>query len=197
MQWNVLSGAMVHQGHIAMEPTSEAASAARYSVNMHDERAGFCMAFTGSSREAGTIVDASHSFDDDEPVVKRCWTDAAPKFVKAGRIIRATRQLAHYKSAPYCPQANGRAERFNRLMIEGARCLLLQSGFGETRWLLAIVLFCMNFDAFYRGPDGLTFMDTMIRTSHKFRPYTFGAFVFVHPTDAPYPGRQTRDSLAF
>ena len=54
---------MVDLDHIAMKSKSEAAGAARYSLSMHDERTGFCMAFPGNSREAGTIVDASHSFD--------------------------------------------------------------------------------------------------------------------------------------
>ena len=74
---------MVRMDHIAMESASEAARAARYSLNMHNDRTGFCMAFPGNSREAGTIVDASHYFDDDVPVVRRWWTDAAPEFAKA------------------------------------------------------------------------------------------------------------------
>ena len=108
-----------------MESTSEAARAARYSLNMHDERTGFCMAFPGNSCAAGTSVDASHYFKDDAPVVRRLWADAAPEFAKAAGTIRALRQFAHYKSAPYRPQANGRAERFNRIMIEGTRCFLV------------------------------------------------------------------------
>ena len=121
-------GAMVHLDNIAMESRWEAAKAVRYSLNMHDEQAGFCMAYPSNNHETDSIMDASHSFDDDAPVVRRWWTDAAPEFAKAARTIRAQRPLAHYKSAPYPPQANGRAEHFNRLLVEGTRCSLLESG---------------------------------------------------------------------
>ena len=86
-------------------------------------------------------MDASHSFDDDDaPVVRRWWADAAPQFAKAAQTIRTQRPLAHYKSAPYRPQANGRAENFNRLLVEGTRCSVLKSGLGERRWPLALFI---------------------------------------------------------
>ena len=65
-------------------------------------------------------MDAVHRFDNDVPAVRRGWTDAAPEVAFAAQTIRATRPLAHYTSAPHRPQANGRAERVNRLLIEGA-----------------------------------------------------------------------------
>ena len=46
-----------------------------------------------------------------------------PEFANAAGRIRSLRPLAHYKKAT---QANGRAERYNRLMIEGTRYFLLQ-----------------------------------------------------------------------
>ena len=75
--------AMIHLDHIAMGPKSEAVKAARYSLNIHNEQSSFCMAYSNDFREAGTIADASHSFDDDEPVVMRWWTDAVPEFAKS------------------------------------------------------------------------------------------------------------------
>ena len=161
-----------------MKQKSEASKAARYSLNMHDERTSFCTAYPGNCREHGSIVDAAHSFDDDIPVVRRWWTDAAPEFAKAARTIRSIRPLAHYKSAPYRLQANGRAERFNRFLVEGTRCFLIQSGLGERWWPLAIVLFCMNFNALYRSPDGLSPWIRRFGVPHEFRPYPFGALVF-------------------
>ena len=134
-------GAMVHLDHTAMEPKSEAARAARYTLNIRDKRASFCVAYPSNTRDTDTIMDASYLFDDDSPVIRRWWTDAAPEFAKAARTIRTIGPLAHYKSAPYRPQAKGRAERFNRLMIEWTRCFLLQFGLGERWWPLAIVLF--------------------------------------------------------
>ena len=124
-------GAMAHFDTVAMELKSEASQAARYCLNIHDERATFCMAYPSHKRDAGSVVDAMHRFDDDIQVIKRWWTDAAPEFLSAPGRIRAQRPLAHYMSAPYRPQANGRAERFNSLMIEGTRRFLLQAGLGE------------------------------------------------------------------
>ena len=76
-------------------------------------------------------MDAMHQSDDDIPVIRRWWTDAALEFMPAAGRIRAQRPLAHYMSASYRPQANGRAERFNRPMIEGTRWFFLQAGLGE------------------------------------------------------------------
>ena len=62
---------MIHMDHIAMEPKSEASEAARYSLNIHDEKTGSCMAYPSHKREAEAVVDAVHRFDDDEPAVRR------------------------------------------------------------------------------------------------------------------------------
>ena len=114
-------GAVVYLDTIAMEPNSEASQAARYSLNVHDAKASFGMAFPFHKRATESVVDAMHRFDDDTPVIRRWWTDAASEFANAAGRIRSLRPLAHYKSDPYRPQANGRAERYNRLMIEGTR----------------------------------------------------------------------------
>ena len=57
---------MVHVDTIAMEPNSDASQAARYCLNVHDERASFRMAFPSHKRDAGSVVDAMHRFDDDD-----------------------------------------------------------------------------------------------------------------------------------
>ena len=132
-----------------MEQHFKASQAVRYCLNVLDERTSFRMAFPSHKRDAGSVVDAMHRFDDDIPVIRRRWTDAAPEFISAAGRIRALRPLAHYMNALYRPQANGRAERFNRLMIEGTKCFLLQAGLGERWWPLAIKLWCMNCYALY------------------------------------------------
>ena len=118
---------MVHMDTIAMEPNSEASQVARYSLNVLDEKTSFCMAFPFHKRDTESVVNAMHQFDGDTPVIICCWTDAAPEFATAAGRIRSLGLLVHYKSAPYRPQANGRAERYNRLMIEGTRCFFLQA----------------------------------------------------------------------
>ena len=62
---------MAHLDHIAMEPNSEASRAARYSLNLHNEKTSFCMAFPSHTRETEAVVDAMHQFDADIPVVRR------------------------------------------------------------------------------------------------------------------------------
>ena len=86
----------------------------------------------------------------------------------------------------------GRAERYNRLMIEGTKCFLLQSGLGERWWPLAIMLFCMNYNALFEGPDGLALWMRRFGVKHEFRPYPFGAFVLcIHLSESPCPGAKT------
>ena len=175
-------GAMVHLDTIAMEPNSEASQAARYCLNVHDERTSFRMAFPSHKRDAGSVVDAMHRFDDDCKVIRHRWTDAAHEFISATGRIRAQRPLAHYMSAPYRPQASGRAERSNRLMIEGTRCFLLQAAFGERWWPLAIKLWCMNYNALHQGPDGFTPWQRRFGMGYEFKAYRFGAFaLYTHP----------------
>ena len=82
-------GAMVHLDNLAMESKSEAAKAALYFLKLHDEQTSFCMAYPSNCRETDSILDASNSFDNDVPVVRRWWTDAAPESAKAARTIRA------------------------------------------------------------------------------------------------------------
>ena len=153
----------------------------------------FCMAYPWNSRETYSIMDASHSFDNDVPVVTRRWTDAAPEFAKAARTIRAQRPFVHYKSAPYSQQVNGRAEHFKRFLIEGTRCSLLQSRLGERWWPLAIVLYCVELQcSLYRVKDGRTQWIRRFNQPYEFQPYPFGALVFyVNPSDSHHPGSES------
>ena len=108
-------GAMLHMAHIQMEIGSQASQAARYCLNVHDEKTNFFMAFPSHSRSAEAVLDAVHRFDDANPTIRRWCSDSAPEFSAAARTIRTTRPLAHYRSTPYRPQANGRAERKDRI----------------------------------------------------------------------------------
>ena len=96
-------GAMLHMDHIQMETGSEASRAARYCLNVHDEKTYFFIAFPSHSRLAEGVLDAVHRFDDANPTIRRWWTDSAPEFSAAARTIPTTRPLAHYRSTPYRP----------------------------------------------------------------------------------------------
>ena len=54
----------------------------------------------------------------------------------------------------------------------------------------------MNFNAFYRGPNGITPWIRRFGKPHEYRPYPFGALVlYVHPKDSPFPGPKNKDGL--
>ena len=146
------------------------------------------MAFPSHSRSAEAVLDAVHRFDDANPTIRRWWSDSAPEFSSAARTIRTTRPLAHYRSTPYRPQANGKAERKNRLAIAGARCLLLQSGLSERWWPLAICCWAAMYNATFRGMHGLTPWHRRFNSEPEYQIYPFGALVlYQHPSDAPVP----------
>ncbi|CAD7000953.1 unnamed protein product [Ceratitis capitata] len=64
---------------------------------------------------------------------------AFDKYLKEEGIVR---QL----TVPYTPQQNGVAERFNRTLIEMARCMIVSSAADESLWAEAV-----NFAAYLRN----------------------------------------------
>ncbi len=55
--------------------------------------------------------------------------------------------IKHELTIPYTPEQNGKAERFNRTLIEGIRCLLHQSQLSVKWWgeAAATVSFLLNY----------------------------------------------------
>ena len=132
-------GACVHMDFIVMDRNSAASKSAREALLATDEKTRFLGAFPGNDRTAEAIVDNVHQYEGPDLKIRRWWTDSAPEFKKASRIIRSQRPLAHYTSIPYRHQSNGIAERSNRLVEEGTRTILVASGFNGTWWVLAMV----------------------------------------------------------
>ena len=58
-------------------------------------------------------------------------TDRFDKFFK-------TNSIQHQRTTPYTPQQNGVAERFNRTLIEKARCLLHDADLHKQYWSEAV-----------------------------------------------------------
>ena len=55
------------------------------------------------------------------------------------------------------------------------------------------VLFCMNFNALFKGPDGLTPWRRRFGIAYEFRPYRFGALVvYTHPPESLLPGAKAK-----
>ena len=69
-------GAIVHSDTIGMAPNSKASQAVRFSLNVHDEKTSFCMAFMSRKSDAESVMDAMHRFDDDVPVARRWGTSS-------------------------------------------------------------------------------------------------------------------------
>ena len=54
-----------------MESKSEASCAARYCLNITNEKTDFFMAYPSQTKDAEAVVDAVHRFDDAQPEVRR------------------------------------------------------------------------------------------------------------------------------
>lgn len=124
---------------------------------------------------------AFQAFEGHELAVRRWWTDRAPEFAAAAKTIAASRPLAHYQSIPHRPQANGIAERSNRLIVEGTRCLLQQAGLGEEWWPLAACHWAACFNATFKDELGETAWYKRHGAAAPFKPYPFGSLVYCLP----------------
>ena len=67
--------------------------------------------------------------------------------------------MVHLTSTPHRPESNGVVERFNQFIVDGARCLLLQSGLPEHYWHYACRAFLLARNACVEGKDGRTAWD--------------------------------------
>lgn len=107
-------GACAHMDHGVMLEGSAAARIARFALVI-----------------PGTILDSVHTFEGVSHDIRRWWTDGTPEFAAAAGQVCSQRPLAHYRSIPHRPQSNRVAERSNRMLTEGARCSIVQSGLNE------------------------------------------------------------------
>ena len=174
-------GACLHMEHIAMKHGSPAASVAKVALIMTDEKSKFLGNAPARSRKSEIIVDAVHKYEGPDSQIRRWWTDNAPEFKEASRIIRSTRPLAHHVSIPYRPQSNAIAERMNRTIEEGTRCLLLRSGFPDTWWPFALSLWMTCWNTTVLNSDGQTPWQIRFSSELPFVIYPSGALVLLRP----------------
>ena len=91
--------------HVAIDDHSRFAY-----VEVHpDERGETCGAFM--ARAIGHFAELGVT-------VERVMTDNALNYVKANRFHQALGAIRHLRTRPYRPQTNGKAERFNRTLLE-------------------------------------------------------------------------------
>lgn len=71
--------------------------------------------------------------------VKRIRSDRGTEFVNQElRTFLKEKGIVHETSAPYIPQQNGNAERFNRTLMEKVRAMFLDSGLEKRFWPFAV-----------------------------------------------------------
>lgn len=147
-------GAMAHTDFIIMKHGSIAARSCKCGLIITDEKTSFIAFYPCHHHDADAVVDSSHLFEGDQEVVRRWWTDCTPEFAAASRRIRSLRPLSHFTSVPHRHQANGIAERSNRTVIEGGRCLLIQAALPTSEWTVACTFFATMRNVFYVDNDG-------------------------------------------
>jgi hypothetical protein len=108
------------------------------------------------------------------------YTDCAPELAKAIENI-----AAHGTAQPYRHETNGRIERTIRLVAEGARTCLAQSGLPSRFWPLACRHFCFSYNQ--REKDGVSPWFRKHKAHLKGKQYPFGSLVYYYP---PEPDRK-------
>ena len=81
------------------------------------------------------------------------------------------------RSTPHQPESNGVVERFNEIIIDEARCLLLQSGLPGRYWHYACRAFLLARNACVKGTDGRTAWDRRFGKEFHGKLLPFGSKV--------------------
>ena len=108
---------------------------------VRDKATGWIGAYPAKRKSAEAITEAVNNFKGAE-TRKRWYSDGAPELHAVCRKFG----IRHDTSDPHRSETNGVIERTNRTVIEGARCLLFQSGLSYKYWTTAIKCFVDNYN---------------------------------------------------
>ena len=108
---------------------------------VRDKATGWIGASLAKRGSAEDITEAVNNFNGSDKV-KRWYSDGAPELHAVCRKFG----IRHDMSDPHRSETNGVIERTNRTVIEGARCLLFQSGLPHKHWTTAIKCFADNYN---------------------------------------------------
>ena len=108
---------------------------------VRDNATGWIGAYPAKRKSAEDVTEAVQHFTGADKV-KRWYSDGAPELHATCRKIG----IRHDMSDPHRSETNGVIERTNRTVIEGARCLLFQSGLPYKYWNTAIKCFADNYN---------------------------------------------------
>jgi hypothetical protein len=114
----------------------------RYMLTVLDDfsRWGDSMALSSKSQVGGAVNTIILYLENQTGhKVKVVRSDRGSEFVNADMLeFFNSKGIRHDTSAPYTPQQNGRAERFNRSLKEKVRILLLQAEAPQSMWADAL-----------------------------------------------------------
>ena len=126
---------------IKRSSTSTARHGDTTSLVVRDKATGWIASYPSKKKSAEEIKEAVNDFKGAD-TIKRWYSDGAPELHAVCRDLG----IRHDISDPHRSETNGQIERTNRTVIEGARCLLFQSGMPYKYWKLAIKCFCNNYN---------------------------------------------------
>ena len=129
---------------------------------VRDKATGWIGAYPAKRKSTEDVTEAVHSFIGSDKV-KRWYSDGAPELHATCRKIG----IRHDMSDPHRSETNGVIERTNRTVIEGARCLLFQSGLPYKYWNTAIRCFADNYNNHCNSKKGTN--GNIERHGHKFK----------------------------
>jgi hypothetical protein len=148
---------------IKRSSTSTARHGDTAALVVRDKATGWLAAYPSKRKSAEDVKAAVNDFKGSE-TIKRWYSDGAPELHAACRELG----IRHDISDPHRSETNGQIERTNRTVIEGARCLLFQSGMPYKYWKLAITCFATSYNVAHVDNKKGT-VSYVERHSHKFQ----------------------------
>lgn len=100
----------------------------------------FCYFLSGKHEVYDRFVELKNLIENQtERKIKIFRTDNGTEYIPI-RIDKLFKNagIEHQLTAPYTPEQNGVAERYNRTIVEKARCLLHDAGLSKTFWAEAV-----------------------------------------------------------
>ena len=114
----------------------------RYAVVIVDDysRMHWVVTVRQKSEATQAVIDLINQLERQMEVkVKVLRTDNGGEYVNAAmKAELSKRGIVHQKTAPYCPQQNGVAERANRTLVSKAKCLLFDADLPKCYWAEAM-----------------------------------------------------------
>ena len=109
------------------------------SLVVRGKATGWVAAYPSKRESDEHIMEAVNNYKGSD-LVKRWYSDGAPEL----HAVCRTLGIRHDTSDPHRSETNGLIERTNRTVIEGALCMLFQSGMPCKYWTTAITCFADN-----------------------------------------------------